>query len=46
MTKDVVSDYTDDEDDSNDNLNKLMEMFPQLSRTELLEVRLDEIEVV
>ncbi|KAM4745184.1 SWI/SNF-related matrix-associated actin-dependent regulator of chromatin subfamily A containing DEAD/H box 1A [Anableps anableps] len=37
--KDVASRHTDDEDEEMDEkINKLLEMFPQLSRTEVLEV--------
>ncbi|XP_029961181.1 SWI/SNF-related matrix-associated actin-dependent regulator of chromatin subfamily A containing DEAD/H box 1A [Salarias fasciatus] len=33
-----VSDHTDDEDELDNKMNRLLEMFPQLSRTELLTV--------
>ncbi|KAM6931260.1 SWI/SNF-related matrix-associated actin-dependent regulator of chromatin subfamily A containing DEAD/H box 1A [Xenentodon cancila] len=33
-----VSDHTDDEDELNDKMSKLLELFPQLTRTEILMV--------
>lgn len=39
-SKHVVSDHTDDEDSElEEKANRLLEMFPQLTRKELLEVR-------
>ncbi|XP_040011692.1 SWI/SNF-related matrix-associated actin-dependent regulator of chromatin subfamily A containing DEAD/H box 1A [Xiphias gladius] len=38
-SKNVASDYTDDEDNElEDKMNRLLEMFPQMTRKELLEV--------
>ncbi|TDH12784.1 hypothetical protein EPR50_G00051590 [Perca flavescens] len=38
-SQNVTSDYTDDEDkEMEENMNRVLEMFPQLSRTEVLEV--------
>ncbi|CAN9513129.1 unnamed protein product [Ophioblennius macclurei] len=37
-SKNVASDHTDDEDEMDNKMNRLLEMFPQLSRTEVLSV--------